>query len=118
LLLSSLSLHLKKCLSLTKECSTYGQLASDLKRKFAWEEKLKMYPDARPTIAEYSPILGDQSKFHRVILDEAHWIKNKLTKSAIAACYIQSEYRWCMTGKSMMLCEIIFGPAIVVPRLA
>lgn len=68
-----------------------------------------MYPDARPTIAEYTPILGDQSKFHRVILDEAHWIKNKLTKSAIAACYIQSEYRWCMTGKSMVLCEILFG---------
>lgn len=81
--------------------TTYGQLASDLKRKLAWEEKLKMYPDARPTIAEYSPILGDQSKFHRVILDEAQWIKNKSTKSAIAACYIQSEYRWCMTGTPM-----------------
>lgn len=81
--------------------TTYGQLASDLKRKLAWEEKLKMYPDARPTITEYSPILGDQSKFHRVILDEAQWIKNKSTKSAIAACYIQSEYRWCMTGTPM-----------------
>ena len=78
-----------------------------------------MYPDARPTIAEYSPILGDQSKFHRVILDEAHWIKNKLTKSAIAACYIQSEYRWCMTGKSMVLLRnSVWGPAIIVPRLA
>lgn len=75
-----------------------------------------MYPDARPTIAEYSPILGDQSKFHRVILDEAHWIKNKLTKSAVAACYIQSEYRWCMTGKSRALCEIVSGLCIVCPN--
>ena len=60
-----------------------------------------MYPDARPTATEYCPILGDQSKFHRVILDEAQWIKNKATKSAIGACYIQSEYRWCMTGTPM-----------------
>eukprot|EP00842_Homolaphlyctis_polyrhiza_P006438 jgi/Hompol1/6796/HPOL_001200-RA len=36
--------------------------------------------------------------FHRVILDEAHIIKNKNTRSAIAACKLQSSIRWCLTG--------------------
>jgi SNF2 family DNA or RNA helicase len=82
--------------------TTYGLIASELKRKLKWDEKLKMYPDARPSGKEdYQPILGSTSKWYRVILDEAQAIKNKATKAAIGASFIKSEYRWCMTGTPM-----------------
>lgn len=81
--------------------TTYGLLTSELKRKLAWEEKLKLVPDARPTPAEECPVLGERSHFHRVILDEAQWIKNRSAKAALAACRIQSDYRWALTGTPM-----------------
>jgi len=34
----------------------------------------------------------------RVILDEAHQIKNHRSKTAQAACALNAEYRWCLTG--------------------
>ncbi|KAI8928180.1 SNF2 family N-terminal domain-containing protein [Entophlyctis helioformis] len=37
-------------------------------------------------------------KFHRVILDEAHFIKNKNTRAALAACQLETTHRWCLTG--------------------
>ena len=37
-------------------------------------------------------------RFHRVILDEAHTIKNKNTRSALGCCNIDAKYRWCMTA--------------------
>ncbi|KAF9286692.1 hypothetical protein BGZ68_002645 [Mortierella alpina] len=37
-------------------------------------------------------------KFHRVVLDEAHTIKNKQTKASIACARIAANYRWCLTG--------------------
>ncbi|KAG0207786.1 hypothetical protein BGX33_006640 [Mortierella sp. NVP41] len=39
-----------------------------------------------------------KAHFHRVILDEAHIIKNKNTKASLAAAAIASTYRWCLTG--------------------
>ncbi|KAG1460998.1 hypothetical protein G6F56_005821 [Rhizopus delemar] len=36
--------------------------------------------------------------FHRVILDEAHTIKNKSTQAARGCCDIKATYRWCMTA--------------------
>lgn len=47
-------------------------------------------------------ILHPRAKFYRVILDEAHNIRNKNTKSSMAAAEIQSQYRLCMTGTPFM----------------
>lgn len=37
-------------------------------------------------------------KFHRVILDEAHCIKSRVTMTAKACFALKSKYRWCLTG--------------------
>ncbi|KAM5539722.1 hypothetical protein V8D89_006535 [Ganoderma adspersum] len=40
-------------------------------------------------------------KWWRVVLDEAHNIKNRNTKAAIACCALDSKFRWCLTGTPM-----------------
>ncbi|KAI9569336.1 SNF2 family N-terminal domain-containing protein [Boletus coccyginus] len=37
-------------------------------------------------------------KWFRIVLDEAHNIKNRNTKSAIACCALEGKFRWCLTG--------------------
>ncbi|KEF53190.1 uncharacterized protein A1O9_10638 [Exophiala aquamarina CBS 119918] len=81
--------------------TTYGSLAAEMKRQLAWEEKLRLVPDARPSAAEHCPILGDRSHFHRVILDEAQNIKNRMAKAAVAACRIRADHRWALSGTPM-----------------
>lgn len=81
--------------------TTYGTLASDLKRKIIWDKHLLSNPGARARPQQLCPVLGDTSRFHRVILDEAQNIKNKSTKGAAAACKINAKYRWCLSGTPM-----------------
>ncbi|KAH7929303.1 hypothetical protein BV22DRAFT_1110033 [Leucogyrophana mollusca] len=40
-------------------------------------------------------------KWFRIVLDEAHNIKNKSTKASIACCELEGKYRWCLTGTPM-----------------
>ncbi|KAH9968098.1 SNF2 family N-terminal domain-containing protein [Russula dissimulans] len=37
-------------------------------------------------------------KWWRIVLDEAHTIKNRNTKAAQACCALESKFRWCLTG--------------------
>ncbi|KAG6811355.1 hypothetical protein H0H92_007820 [Tricholoma furcatifolium] len=40
-------------------------------------------------------------KWYRVVLDEAHNIKNEKTKGAKACCELEAKFRWCLTGTPM-----------------
>ena len=79
-----------------------GTLASELKRREDVLMKKRANPNWRPTGREDSlPLLGDECKWYRVILDEAQWIKNKSTKQAQAVSQLQALTRFCMTGTPM-----------------
>ncbi|KAF2751496.1 hypothetical protein M011DRAFT_394737 [Sporormia fimetaria CBS 119925] len=73
--------------------TTYGTLASEYKKKI---DATGRFANAKQAL------LGPNSKWYRVILDEAHNIKNKDTVSSKAAADLVTKYRWCMTGTPMM----------------
>ncbi|KAK3829267.1 MAG: SNF2 family N-terminal domain-containing protein [Benniella sp.] len=39
-----------------------------------------------------------KASYHRVVIDEAHGIKNRHTKSSKACAQVVATYRWCLTG--------------------
>lgn len=55
-------------------------------------------------VSEYSSTTDENKvgcfgiRWWRLILDEAHSIKNKSTKGAQAACALRARYRWALTG--------------------
>ncbi|KAE9365444.1 hypothetical protein N431DRAFT_353892 [Stipitochalara longipes BDJ] len=86
--------------------TTYGTLAAEWKRLEKFREEMKKkygganYDEA--PMRKKFPLLGPFSKFHRVILDEAQCIKNRITVSARACVQLKSTYRFCLTGTPMM----------------
>ena len=83
--------------------TTFGTLANEIKRK----EGIDMVKRANPnwvarTKADQLPLLGDECKWYRVIIDEAQCIKNKNTKASLGACALQALTRFCMSGTPMM----------------
>ncbi|KAK5289418.1 hypothetical protein LTR16_003014, partial [Cryomyces antarcticus] len=79
--------------------TTFGTLATELKRKELNEERRRAEDGARE---DELALIGENCKWYRVIIDEAQCIKNKSTKTARAACYLNAESRFCMTGTPMM----------------
>lgn len=63
--------------------TTYGTLASE-------------FADDESKMNTGGPVF--QLKWRRVILDEAHTIKSRLTRWAKAAYRVKAERRWCVTG--------------------
>lgn len=73
-------------------------------------------PNWRPTGREDNlPLLGDECKWYRVILDEAQWIKNKSTKQAQAVSQLQALTRFCMTGTPMSKSLTLLGVSCPTP---
>ncbi|KAI3394270.1 hypothetical protein diail_2973 [Diaporthe ilicicola] len=69
---------------------TYGKLETEYKNKYELKQPEKLR------------ILAKKASFYRVILDEAHNIRNQSTYASKAAVEIQSIYRLCMTGTPFM----------------
>lgn len=83
--------------------TTFGTLANEIKRKEGIDYAKRANPNWRPlTKADKLPLLGDECKWYRVIIDEAQCIKNKNTKAALGACSLQALTRFCMSGTPMM----------------
>ena len=86
--------------------TTYGSLSAELRRYKIHIEQRKASAQYREEddldLAQKCPLLHPLSKFHRVILDEAQYIKNKETQSSLAVHQLNATYRWCLTGTPMM----------------
>jgi SNF2 family DNA or RNA helicase len=82
--------------------TTYGSLASEVKKLEKYTFRKKNDPDARPTEAERCALIGPDAFWYRIILDEAQCIKNRSTQTAKGACMVNAKYRFCMTGTPMM----------------
>lgn len=67
-----------------------------------WREEIKRFSDLRVTVAPYSILTRDsallENRWDRLIMDEAHNIRNKSTKSYKAAINIHARIRWVVTG--------------------
>ncbi|XP_023213372.1 transcription termination factor 2-like isoform X2 [Centruroides sculpturatus] len=72
---------------------TYDTLCSEIKENKA---KNKSASPRSKKVQEKSPILC--IKWERIILDEAHRIKNYKTRTAQAICTLNAKYRWAVTG--------------------
>ncbi|KAL8698197.1 MAG: hypothetical protein Q9224_001959 [Gallowayella concinna] len=82
--------------------TTFGTLSNELKRKETIDRAKNTNPNWIPiTKADQLPLLGDRSKWYRVIIDEAQCIKNRGTKGAIGACELQAQSRFAMSGTPM-----------------
>ena len=82
--------------------TTFGTLAAEIKRKEAIELAKRANPNWKPTTkADRLPLIGEECKWYRIILDEAQCIKNRNTKAAIGACHLQAQTRFCMSGTPM-----------------
>lgn len=69
---------------------TYAKLQHEFKNKYEHNKPLKV------------KLLANKTQFHRVILDEAHNIRNQTTYCSKAAAELKSTYRLCMTGTPFM----------------
>ncbi|KAK5111963.1 hypothetical protein LTR85_011710 [Meristemomyces frigidus] len=82
--------------------TTYGSIASEVKKMEKFRLRQHNDPDARPYPQEQCALMGPGANWYRIILDEAQCIKNRSTQTAKGAYLLNAKYRFCMTGTPMM----------------
>ncbi|EPX72648.1 ATP-dependent DNA helicase [Schizosaccharomyces octosporus yFS286] len=73
--------------------TTYSTLSQELRQK---ELFLQQARDGQLVSPPPTPFLD--TPWYRVVLDEAHTIRNRNTQAANACFQLDSIYRWCLTG--------------------
>ncbi|KXJ93695.1 SNF2 family N-terminal domain-domain-containing protein [Microdochium bolleyi] len=84
--------------------TSYGTIGSEMSKrdKYVREQSKNGSLVDNATLNAMCPMIGPNSTWYRVILDEAQCIKNRKTWAAQAACALQAQYRWCLSGTPMM----------------
>lgn len=77
--------------------TTYGSIASELKKLEAFRRRQIQDPDAREYPKEKTVLINPNANWYRVVLDEAQCIKNRNTQTSKAACLLKAKYRFCVT---------------------
>jgi len=78
--------------------TTFGTVASEYKRKDSYKRLVaaSQAPREPPLM-----LLGEDSRFYRIVIDEAQWIKNKDTQSSKGCSDLKAKYRLCLSGTPM-----------------
>lgn len=87
--------------------TTFGTLTSEFKQKDTRKESMLVEqemrdPGFRRKAKDNLALLGRKCMWYRVIIDEAHNIKNRNAICSKAAADLQARHRLCMTGTPMM----------------
>lgn len=81
--------------------TSYGTLASQWRAIQPLLEAMQGATEARKAslakrVQKVAPLYG--VGWHRLVLDEAHTIRNRMTQTSRAASALQAQRRWCLTG--------------------
>jgi len=83
--------------------TTFGTLMSEFKQKESRRETM-LYerevnePDFKRKSKDKLALLGRECMWYRIIMDEAHMIKNRNSKQSKASVDLQARFRLCLTG--------------------
>ncbi|KAK7520913.1 SNF2 family N-terminal domain-containing protein [Phyllosticta citriasiana] len=87
----------KKQFSSTKELKKFDVIIISYNTlESLYRKETKGWSRGEDLVKQASPIHA--MDFHRIILDEAHCIKTRVTGSAKACFALKSKYKWCLSG--------------------
>jgi SNF2 family DNA or RNA helicase len=89
--------------------TTFGTLTSEFKQKDSRRESTlyqreQNEPGFRRKPRDKLALLGPECMWYRVIIDEAHMIKNRNSLQSKGSADLQAKFRLCLTGTPMMNC--------------
>ncbi|KAI9805798.1 MAG: hypothetical protein M1825_000412 [Sarcosagium campestre] len=82
--------------------TTFGTIASEFRIREEWNKMKRADRSLDDSMAPDLPLLGPDSLWYRIIVDEAQCIKNRTTKAALGSCALQASSRFLLTGTPMM----------------
>ncbi|KAI2604739.1 SNF2 family N-terminal domain-containing protein [Hypoxylon fragiforme] len=78
--------------------ASYGTITAEYSRMAKAQEQGAI---PTPEMMQRFPMFHEDCVFHRIILDEAHHVKNPKSKGLKAVNCLKATYRWCLTGTPM-----------------